>query len=972
MTLAKSVGGVALNLILAIAASAQLGTGDLRGKIVDSQGAVLPGVTIVATNEASGQYRETVSSSDGSFSMVALVPGLYSVTAEIVGFKKYQRGGVRVEVGKAFSIEIPLTVGGIEEQVTVTAETPLVDTSSKQIGGVVTTQELNDIPSINRNFTTYLGTLPGVTAFISTDSFGADSIRINGQGTQNVNYTLDGAGNNDTFNGGNGGAQARTPVEAIQEFQLLTSQFDAEFGASSGGVVNAVSKSGTNVYRGVLFYFNANQSMTAQNYFAAKQDLEEAETKQIQYGGNIGGPIIKDKLHFFANLERIDQNRGVTMNMPARPELNFSDFTHDNVWNWMARVDHQINGGNTWAVRYLRETSPQSNQFPGVTNWTRSRAEKETDTDYSVVGTLNSVIKNTRVNTLKLSFTKENVFFGNPGYFDSGDQAGLAPRLVFQTHEDGISTRASQRIDPTYQFDETFAWFLPGKRGDHDLKFGVNVSHSPLHIYNASTLNGAFAFSSTDLDFDPNNPRTFPDRLTIAVPQAQDFIVTGTYFGAFAQDKWKINNRLTASLGIRWDTERVPLKERDNPRFASEDDYPLDLDNFAPRLGATYSLDDEGRSVVRGGYGLFYQKTPFTFLTGVVSNGVFSNSFTVQFPANNIDPGPSQGRLPTDPFLVNGPVVNRDLLNQMFPAGTLQKNTGTVQFDNPSRKVPYTRQASIGYERQLSGTMAASVDFIRNDLKELYLRQDLNPGLRDTTSRTSTLRRVHADAFTSQVLEITNLGWANSNSLQVSLVKRQSRSHQYRVSYTFSRTYGNVSAPGTIDTVSTQVLDDLNLEDGEARTSQDRPHVLSVQGSVEVPKTGGLVVSGGLQAQTGTPFTLTDSSTDPDRNGFFQEPLPAGTYSGAASNQDAITVENDGGFRGARGPGLFLLNLRAGYRIPLRGGRALQAHVDVFNVTNQANFNTPSSDRRNSATFLILRSVVNPTRTAQLNFRFLF
>jgi len=222
------------------------------------------------------------------------------------------------------------------------------------------------------------------------------------------------------------------------------------------------------------------------------------------------------------------------------------------------------------------------------------------------------------------------------------------------------------------------------------------------------------------------------------------------------------------------------------------------------------------------------------------------------------------------------------------------------------------------------------------------------------------------------VLEITNLGWANSDSLQVSLVKRQSRSHQYRVSYTFSRTYGNVSAPGTIDTVSTQVLDDLNLEDGEARTSQDRPHVVSVQGSAEVPKTGGLVVSGGLQAQTGTPFTLTDSSTDPDRNGFFQEPLPAGTYSGAASNPDAITVENDGGFRGARGPGLFLLNLRAGYRIPLRGGRALQAHIDVFNVTNHANFNTPSSDRRSAATFLIFRSVVNPTRTAQLNFRFSF
>jgi len=973
MNLWKMVGGLLLGVTFLVPApvSAQLGTGDLRGRVMDPQGALLPGVTVVAKNEASGQYRETISSTDGTFSMIALTPGNYELTATLSGFKKYQRGAVRVEVGKAVSIDISLPLGGVEESITVTAESPLVDTSSKQIGGVVTTQELNDIPSINRNFTTYLATLPGVTGIISTDSFGADSIRINGQGTQNVNYTLDGAGNNDTFNGGNGGAQARTPVEAVQEFQVLTSQFDAEVGASSGGVVNAVSKSGTNAMRGVLFYFNSNQGLTAQNYFSAKQNLEEAETKQVQFGGNIGGPIIKDKLHFFANLERIDQNRGVTMNMPARPELNFSDFTHDNVWNWMVRMDHQINGGNTWAVRYLRETSPQSNQFPGVTTWTRSRAEKEEDTDYSFVGTLNSVIKNTRVNSLKLSYTHEDVFFGNPGYFDTGDQAALGPDLLFQTHRDGFSTRANRRMDPAYQFDESFAWFLPGKRGDHDLKFGASIVYTPLHIYDASTLNGQFTFSASDADFNAANPRTYPDRLQVRVPSPSDYIVSGTYYGVFMQDKWKINNRLTASVGLRWDAEILPIEEKDNPKFSSPDDYPRDMNNFAPRLGLTWSLDQEGRSVVRGGWGQFYQKTPFAFLTGVVSSGVYSDSFTVNFPANNVDPGPSAGRLPTDPFLVNGPVVNRTLLNQMFPAGTLQKNTGTVQFDNPSRTVPYTRQASVGYERQIGTAMAASVDYIRNDLKDLYLRQDLNPGTRDSTARTATVRRPNPN-FTASVLEITNQGWANSNSLQFSLVKRYSRGYQYRVAYTLSNTFGNVPSPGVIDTVTTQVGTDLHLADGEARTTQDRPHVLSLTGAAEIPKTGGLQLSGSFQYQSGTPFTLTDSTTDDNRNGQFEEPLPAGTYSGAASNVDAISVVNEGGFRGARGPDQMLLSLRGRYAFKLGGGRSLQAWVDVFNITNRANFNTPSSDRRDAATFLILRAVTNPTRTAQLNFRFSF
>jgi hypothetical protein len=975
MNVLKLVGGITLGLLLAVSpAFAQLGTGDLRGKVMDAQGAVLPGVAVVAKNEGSGQYRETVSSGDGTFSMIALIPGAYTVTAELSGFKKYQRTGVRVEVGKAFSIDIPLSVGGIEEQVTVTAESPLVDTSSKQIGGVVTSQELNDIPSINRNFTTYLGTLPGVTAFISTDSFGADSIRVAGQGTQNVNYTLDGAGNNDTFNGGNGGAQARTPVEAVQEFQLLTSQFDAEFGASAGGVVNAVSKSGTNSFRGVAFYFNANQDMTSLNYFAKKQNLPKAEARQMQFGGNLGGPIIKDKLHFFANLERIDQNRGITINIPARPELNFNTFTHDNVWNWMARMDHQINGGNTWAVRYLRETSPQSNQFPGVTNWTQSRAEKETDTDYSIVGTLNSVIKNTRVNSLKLSYTKEDVFFGNPGYFDVGNQATLDPDLSFQTHREGISTRANRRMDPAYQFDESFAWFLPGKKGDHDLKFGTNVVYTPLHIFDASTENGVFGFSTSDRPFNAADPRTYPDRLTVRVPAPSDFFVKGTYVGVFAQDKWKMNDRLTASLGLRWDAEIVPIKENDNPRFASPDDYPKDLNNIAPRFGLTLALDDAGRSVVRGGWGRFYQKTPFAFLTGVVSSGVFSDSFTVSFPANNIDSGPSLGNFPTNEFLVNGPVVNRALLNQRYPAGTKQKNSGTVRFDSPDRTVPFTQQGSIGYERQFGTSMAASIDYVRNDLKELYLYRELNPGTRASAARTAAVTRANAANFTASVTEITNLGWANSDSLQFSLVKRYSRGYQYRAAYTLSRTYGNVAAPGAGPDISdSQVGDALNLEQQEGKWSQDRPHVLSLSGAAEVPKTGGLQVSGSLQYQSGSLITLTDSTTDDNRNGLFTDSLlPAGTYSGAAGNPDAITVENAGGFRGVRGPNQFLSSIRARYSFKMGGGRTLAAWVDVFNVTNRANFNNPSTDRRDAATFLILRSTVNPTRTAQLNFRYSF
>lgn len=164
------------------------------------------------------------------------------------------------------------------------------------------------------------------------------------------------------------------------------------------------------------------------------------------------------------------------------------------------------------------------------------------------------------------------------------------------------------------------------------------------------------------------------------------------------------------------------------------------------------------------------------------------------------------------------------------------------------------------------------------------------------------------------------------------------------------------------------------MENLEGLTGQDRPHILSISGALEVPGTHGLNVSGVMQYNSGTPFTLTDSSTDPDRNGSFQEQLPAGTYSGASTNVNAITVENKGGVNGVRGPNFLLTNLRAAYRFKLGGNRSLQAHFDIFNLTNRANFNTPNGDRRDAATFLIVRSILNggPTRTAQFNIQYRF
>ncbi len=240
------------------------------------------------------------------------------------------------------------------------------------------------------------------------------------------------------------------------------------------------------------------------------------------------------------------------------------------------------------------------------------------------------------------------------------------------------------------------------------------------------------------------------------------------------------------------------------------------------------------------------------------------------------------------------------------------------------------------------------------------------------------------------MLELVNLGWFDYNGLQTSVQKRFSNHYQLRMSYTYSRGRGIVGAPGATDTIQTFTADpvtkltDLHLDDRISLGDQDRPHIVSISGALEVPHTKGLNLSGVWQYNSGTPFTLTDSTTDPDRNGIFQEPLPAGTYSGAASNPNAITVVNKGGYNGARGPDFSLASVRAAYRfkLPGSGNRRIMAYVDVFNVSNRANFTNPTSisggvtsaDRRDAATFLIVRSIRNggPSRTAQFNVRYDF
>ncbi len=923
---------------------AQQGTTEVRGVVTDPQGGVLPGVAVTVKNQDTGMYRETITSQDGTYFVTGIVPGRYQITASLEGFKVFQQRDIPLSIGRTTNVDVRLEVGNLSESVTVSGEAPLVDTTSKEVGGNITSRELTDLPSINRNYIGFVGLLPGIVANVSTESFGSDSINVNGQDARNNNYLLDGSNNNDDVIGQRAGTQARTPLEAIQEFQVLTNQFDAEFGRTTGAVINAVTKQGTNQFHGSAFTFIQDAGMTSRDYFAKQNNLKKPDTKQQWYGGTIGGPIVKDKAHFFFSLERVLIDEGVTVNVPARPEFNATTTEKTRVWNTLIRFDHQLNASNTWGVRWLREYSPQFNQIinDGTRTATLPARREENDLDQTVVGSLSSVLSNTRVNTLRLAFTQEDVAFANPCFNGNGrNQAACNPRLNYLTYFEGDSSVAQARVNNAYQLEDTLSWFIPGKRGDHDVKFGLQFQYTSADSDAQDNMNGTFTIS-TNLPFDPANPRTYPERLQIRVPGAINYLLTARFFSAFAQDKWRINDRLTLSAGTRYDLEVIPFNEQGTGGLGAAGKAPTDKNNIAPRIGFSYDPTGAGRSAFRGGYGLFYDKTHFELITALLTSGFVSKSFLVNFPGNAADPGPTAGRLPTDPMLVNGPVVNRDLLNRLYPPGATVANTGNIFVDSPDRRVPYTHQFTFGYERQLSPTMSTNIDYVRAIGRDQFMTKDLNAGVRATTSRTGRILRPIAQYPNQSINQRLNAGRTDYDALQMQVERRFSRGWSTRVAYTLSYSRGNTSGNG-IPTSNFQLLDDMRLDLNEGPTDFDRRHNLVVSGSLLVPKTHGMTVSWVARALSGLPFTIQDSTTDPDQNGILFDPLPSGSYSGTGAN--SYSTDSDGGRNGARGPGFFQLDARFGWRLHVGAGRTLDVFGEVFNLTNRANFANPIGDR---------------------------
>jgi hypothetical protein len=944
--------------IVAAPLSAQEGTSTLRGTIVDQSGAVTPGVTVSLANQATGLNRRTVTTnSNGDYVFTSLVPGAYRITVEAHGFKKMVQEDVRLAVGETLELRIALEAGALSETVNVTSEAPIVSTTSKEIGGHIDQRSLVELPSVNRNFIGFVGLLPGVVPNISTESFGSDSVSVNGQDPRYNNFLLDGSNNNDDVIGQRAGGQTRTALETVQEFQVLTNQFDAQYGRTSGAIINAITKSGTNQFHGSAIGFFQDNAMNANNPFAILDNLKEADTSFKQYGGTIGGPIKRDFAHFFFGIERTTTEDTKVLNTSRRFDMQPAQ-------------NHQI------AARWLREHSPQFNQIIGAVTLDARREEE--DLDQTLVGSWTAVITPNLLNDMRVNFTQEDVAFANPGFNSGKSMAELPPTLAFASFMAQQSNVAQARINNSYRLADTVNW----TRSNHSFKFGFEYNYVTADNRSEDSLNGVFSFPG-DLPFDPANAFTYPESLQIRVPGPQKFVVIAHNPSVFAQDDWKVSRRLTLNLGLRYDDESI---SQDN-------------DNFSPRVGFAYDIGGKGRTVVRGGFGYFYQNTPFELITAFYTARPFSDSFLRTFPLGAVDPGPSKGLFPTDPTLVNGPVVDRALIQSLVGSGTLVPNPDVI-VDQSDRRMPYSRSFTIGFQRELLPNLALTVDYLHQDGIDQLISANLNAGLRaDTnpatvpTRRYTTLGEVIDNTFvpvdtkffrdqpfsTAVVNNVTtrlNLGRTKYDAMQFSLERRFSRGLQFRASYTFANGRGNTGGNGT-PAATFQRFDALNLDLSNGPTDFDRRHNFVFSGFYEIPRTRGLIVSTVVRGLSGNAFTIFNSRIDADQNGINTDPLPAGNYTGSFTFKNGETMtfdfENKGGRNGARNPGFFLADLRLAYKFKITERINTGFTFEMFNITNRTNFAGPSGDL-NNASFLVPTSINTNSmpRTLQLGFRVSF
>lgn len=877
--------------------AAQTTGATLQGTVSDEQGGVLPGASVTVTNTETGLSRDVIADPRGFYRVPALPPGPYELRVTLAGFVTLIRSGLVLTVGQDATINHALKLATLSETVTVSADAPLIEITSNTLERTITRTELDTLPLPGRNFSTLASLSPGIAGVGST------GVSAAGQTTRSNSYLIDGVSNDDTTVSTQRGGFS---LEAVREFAVITNQFSAEYGMASGAIVSVITRSGTNDPQGRVFAFHRDDSFDARNPFSKAQGSGQAPFSQQRFGGFFGGPIVHDRFHYFGAYEGLRERSTQVITSSLVPADEREEPATDDGHQYFVKTDYQVSGGNALSVRYRADKRGNTGSGIGGLN-TRERGSNSSTLDQDIVAAYTTVVSSALLNELRVQASRRSSFTDTEGYSVDG-----MPQITRPSGNFGKAQNLPQgRDENRYQVVENLSY----TKGTHDMKFGADISLIRANSFFPRNRDGNFIFT-TDAPFNPSDLSTYPTQYSVAIVDPT-VDLPNDLFSFFAQDQWRLRPNVTFNFGVRYDRERG---------FRRIVDIPDDGNNFQPRLGMVWDPFNDGKTAIRGGYGIYVDQS---FLN--IQLNVASAKDAVEIVINN--PGYP------DPY----------------SRGATSNTPPSLVAITPNPKTPETRTLSLGVKRELVPGLALSVDGVSSRGYNQYAWFDLNYPNQATG--------VRPDRSLGRVIEYTDYGNSWYTALLVGLEGRRSSGPAWSVSYTLSKTLRDVEGFQFTPQDMTNLAGDKSLADNH------REHQVVANLTYLFP--GGIQIGTVAQARSGLPWNVTtgrDNNNDtfvvdrPDLAAPGGDPYDPATYGTNFTGRVGNLGRNTN-----IGPGFFRLDARLSKILQLQAVK-IEAFVEGFNLTNRVNFQRVNGNLR-SATFGKSTQIEGTPRQVEFGFR---
>ena len=800
-------------LSLAIASSALAQStainGTLEGTVKDDQGALLPGVTVTVTNIDTGEQRVVVTNESGLYRAPLLSLGTYRVAAELQGFKKFEQTGVSLRAGQTAVIDVRLAVGAVAETITVTADAPLIDLAKIEQGRTLSEEEIKTLPLTSRNPYNFALLQPGVVGF-ETNEFGVPRLTANGA-LLRVNYQVDGS--NNTQKDRAGLRQMPMSEVMIREVKVVTSGYAPEFGQTMGLVYNAITPSGTNRLKGQASYRIQRQPMVALPFYTAASATKPPTDVNV-YTFDLGGPIVKDKTHFFGGYEHTERDLSglsvITISPANQAVLGLTEPAYMprglNTEFAIGKVDHQLSAGNRLSLRYMFfDNFITANVGGGLTSV--QRANDFADRQHSTGAQLISTIGATTLNELRVQYATRNQSRVPNALSGTGPAINVTGVANFGGPVAAIADSGFGFTQNVLQVNDNMTFL----KGNHSIKTGLDLqwvadtrTSAPAQLY---TFPNAAAYLAAR---DGTNPRSYTSFTQyFGLP---DLEYNTAQYGFFIQDDWRLTPDFKLLYGVRYDLYGAPDGVADAP-VATSREFPTSTNNVAPRVGAVWTLGESKRSVVRFNTGLMYDQTINAIYELALQNDGTNQRASATFT-------PTQAGAPAFPAVLS------------TGTGATPNTASTV---DPGFKIARSWQNNVQFEQAVGDRYAVSVgaSFVKGyNLPVITNINLINPigtladGLPVFSPTVSAATRV--DPRFNVINSAQSIGESTYRNMTLQFTRRNFNGIGFDLAYTLGKSEDNAPITGALSVQGDAGrVDPTNLERDLGPNILDQRHTFS-------------------------------------------------------------------------------------------------------------------------------------------------